>query len=123
MPFKYKSLGPKPRASRAKPKKVRTCPICAELFKANRSDQLFCSTTCRVSNHTGEIAKATREKAEALRSERTARVVANKVKREQRKIEAEALRIEKEAAEQDRLVEQGRKADRVLAIMKEQGLI
>ena len=101
MPFKYTRTTPKPRPSRAKPKKTKTCPICAQNFKASRSDQNFCSATCRARSHRG-IPDAVVDQAQALRDKRTEAQRKAKGKRDaerERKVKAKAAREAAIAAE------------------------
>ena len=45
--IKFKSQALKQNDSRAKPKKVRTCPVCALRFAASRSNQTYCGPRCK----------------------------------------------------------------------------
>lgn len=53
---------------------VKTCPTCAEHFKAKRKDKRFCCDVHRTYFHQGEIPKATQERADELRAKRAERV-------------------------------------------------
>ena len=59
-------IGKKPQTSRLKVKPTKTCPICAETFKAARTDQTFCGTRCRMRNHRGVVPEAIKEQANVL---------------------------------------------------------
>jgi len=81
---------PKPTT---KPKSyMKTCPICAETFKAQRGHARFCSDTCNKRNERGSIPPEVQAKADALRTERTARAAKAKVKRDADKAHQKAYR-------------------------------
>lgn len=85
--IKYKPVGRKPRRSRAKPRKTQICPVCAETFKASRSDQTYCGSTCRVRAHRGSTPSNIEASAEALRERRRA---ARERAAEKRRLDREA---------------------------------
>ncbi len=100
--LKPKRTGPYVRPSRAKPKKTRTCPICAETFKSTRSDQKFCSGICRKRATRGSIPEAVAKQAEEIRAKRTEtqRKAAEKRQRERERKEAQRQR-QREQDEKD----------------------
>lgn len=64
---------------------TKTCPTCAETFKAKRKDKVFCCDVHRTYFNQGEIPKAIQEKADRLRAPRTERARVAKEKRDQEK--------------------------------------
>ena len=76
---------PKPRPSRAKPKRVKTCPICATTFKATRSTQRFCSKSCWQRDDRDKIPSYISKEAAYKRQQRTERNTLARRKRDEAK--------------------------------------
>lgn len=94
--LKLRPLAPKPRASRAKPKKTLTCPVCAERFKASRNDQRFCGATCRQRANRQSIPVSVQKLADAIRDRRIAAKAARDRYAEKRRVARARTRAHQE---------------------------
>jgi hypothetical protein len=79
---------------------TKTCPTCAETFKAKRKDKVFCCNLHRTYFNQDDIPKAIQVRANELREKRTDRLRVAKEKREADKARHAAhLAIRKKALE------------------------
>ena len=92
--FRYKPTAPYRRPSRAKPKKSKTCPVCAERFTPSRSDKRHCSAACYHREYRGSIPEAVAKQAADTRAKRTEtqRRAAEKRQRDRERKEAQRQR-------------------------------